>query len=227
MIILSVVLGGAEGFLSFVITALYIGVFVFLGVYLFVYERFVLWDILQRIPSYRSIEAHIVACVRTGVEFFGVVFGKKRTGSYSLYLEEALALGGTGGAPTEYFMPASIIAVPVINLLSLPSFFIASYRVYRALIIQGLIITILFVLILLSGSYMQSSLVLLLLFPIVHIAVHASSDTHTRAPIIGIWIYLLDSYRAMRGHLSDMQNTVQTAGFTYEVTPKEDEKVSK
>ena len=78
LIILTVFFSKAEGFITFLMTAIYIIVFVVMGVYLFVYERFVLWDILARIPSYRSIEAHIVAAVRAAIDFVGVVFGKDR-----------------------------------------------------------------------------------------------------------------------------------------------------
>lgn len=78
LVIFTIFLSGAEGFIAFLMTALYIVVFVMMGVYLFVYERFVLWDMLGRIPSYTSIETHIVATVRASIDFIGVVFGKDK-----------------------------------------------------------------------------------------------------------------------------------------------------
>ena len=76
-------------------------------------------------------------------------------------------------------MPVYIIAIPIINLITLPSFFIASYRAYRLLIVQGALITLLFLGIVFWGSYLQSALLLLLIFPIVHIIVFARSDIST------------------------------------------------
>ena len=83
-------------------------------------------------------------------------------------------------------MPAALIAIPVWNIFTIPSLFIASYRAYRSLIIQGLIITLLSVLIVIFGGSLRSGLLLLLLFPIVHIFTYAGSDITTRAPIVGI-----------------------------------------
>ncbi len=79
LIIFTLLLGGADGFMVFLITAVYIGLFATVAVSLFVYERFIIWDILTRIPSYRTIEAHIVATLRSSIDFIGVVFGKDAT----------------------------------------------------------------------------------------------------------------------------------------------------
>ncbi len=115
-------------------------------------------------------------------------------------------------------MPVWIIALPIINLIILPSFFRESYQVYRFLIIQGFLITLLFLGIVFSGSYQEAPLLLLLLFPIVHIAVYARSDILSRAPLIGIWIHMIPSYGRMKSHIENIANTKETAEFRYEVT---------
>lgn len=119
-------------------------------------------------------------------------------------------------------MPAWIIALPIINIVTLPSFFITSYRAYRFLIVQGCIITILFILTLFWGSYRENLLLLLLLFPIVHLAVYASTDVHTRAPLIGIWMHILESYDTMKTHIGTIVGKTETSGFVYQVTPPQE-----
>jgi hypothetical protein len=74
LFILSLLIGGSEGFLTFIVTSLYIILFVVEGVSLFVYGRWFSWRGLSSLPSYTEIEAHIVASVRSLIEFFRIVF---------------------------------------------------------------------------------------------------------------------------------------------------------
>jgi hypothetical protein len=218
LIILAFLLTGTGSFLWFLITIVYILFFVVEWVYLFVYGRFVSWHILDALPRYTDIEAHIVASLRSFFDFFRVVFWKEKKSSYKEYLSEALSIESYSGEIPKYFMPAFLIGLPLWNIFSLPSLFMAKYRIYKHLIIQWLIITALLVFLLLF-TWTQSSLwILLLLFPIVHIMTHASSDPSTRAPIIWLYMRIGKSLSKMGSDIIALKKQEETLGFTYDTS---------
>jgi hypothetical protein len=215
LIIVAFLLTGTGSFLWFLITIIYILLFVVEWVYLFVYGRFVSWHILDALPRYADIEAHIIAFSRSFFDFFRVVFWKEKKSSYKEYLSEALSIEPYSGEIPKYFMP---VFLPLWNIFSLPSLFIAEYRIYKHLIIQWLIITALLIFLLLF-TWAQSSLwILLLLFPIVHIMTHASSDPSTRAPIIWLYIRIGKSLSKMGSDIIAMKKEEETLGFTYDMS---------
>jgi hypothetical protein len=134
--IISLLFSGSEGFFPFIILALGVLLFVVEGVYLMLYGRFISWGVLEKLPSYREIEAIIVASFGQTKEFVAVSMGKEKTLSfrenYTSLLEPE-----TQNTPTEkYFMPASLLAIPFWNLFGIPSLFIEKYRAYRGLVIE-------------------------------------------------------------------------------------------
>jgi hypothetical protein len=215
IIILSFLLSGTESFLTFVLTAIYIVVFVVEGVYLFIYGRFISWNIFEYIPSYSEIEAHFVASFHSLIEFLRVVFGKEKNGNYRTYLEEARKSSWDMWKNEAYFMPAWLIGIPWCNIFCIPSLFIRKYASYRTLIIQGLLITGFMGYAYFIGWSYGSVLGLFLLFPIVHIVTFASSDVHTRAPIIGMWMRIWDSYSTLKNHVEELQVKKEETKFVY------------
>lgn len=131
LIIFSLIFTGSVSFISFIITTIYIILFVFMGVYLFLYGRFISWNILTYIPSYREAEGHIVASFHTLIEFIRVVFGKEKHGNYRSSFEEASKKQEFITPTQKYFMPAALIGLPVWNIFCLPSLFLAPYKEYR------------------------------------------------------------------------------------------------
>lgn len=217
IIILSFLLSGQDGFVTFILTIIYILVFVVEGVYLFVYGRFISWNILDSIPSYSQIEAHIIASSRSVLDFIGVVFGKEKRWTYAEYIEQSSITPEAPQILIPYFMPVELIAVPVWNIFTLPSIFISKYNPYRSLIVQWLIITFLFGYAYFSGWVFWSAIWLLLLFPIVHIISFARSDSATRAPIVWLWVHLRERYTTMKSHITTIQETKNEVGFTYPI----------
>ena len=43
----------------------------------------------------------------------------------------------------------------------------------------------------------------------------ASSDVHTRAPIIGMWMRIGDSYSILKNHVEELQVKKEEAKFVY------------
>ena len=217
--IFSFLLSGQDGFVTFIFTIIYIFVFVVEWVYLFIYGRFISWNILDFIPSYSQIEAHIVASSRSLFDFIGVVFGKEKQWTYAQYIEQSSIISEVPQGSLPYFMPVELIAIPVWNIFTIPSLFIPKYQSYRSLIVQWLIITLLLGYAYFAGWVVWSSLWLLLLYPIVHIISFARSDTMTRAPIIGLWIRIKERYATVRSHINMMHDSKDGIGFTYPVEP--------
>lgn len=217
IIILSFIIWGYTNFMTFILTILYILLFVVEWVYLFIFGRFVSWNILEYIPSYVQIESHFIASIRSIFDFIGVVFGKEKKWSYAEYFEQSSQLSDPLESPTPFFMPIELIALPVWNIFALPSLFISKYKIYRSLIIQGLIVTLLLGWAYFIGGIWGSTIGLLLLYPIVHIVSFARHDPLTRAPIIGLWVRLKDRFVTVKSHISELKEKKEEVGFTYEV----------
>ncbi len=219
IIILSFLLGGRDGFITFILTIIYILIFVVEGVYLFIYGRFISWNILEYIPSYLQIEGHMIATTRSFFDFIGVVFGKEKKWTYAEYISQSSVILETPGASIPYFMPVELIAIPIWNIFTLPSLFIAKYKPYRSLIIQWLMITLLLGCAYFLGWIFWSVLWLMLLYPIVHIISFARRDTMTRAPIIWLWIHIKERYATVKSQISTMKEKKDEVGFSYAVEP--------
>ena len=217
IIILSFVLWGYNNFMTFILTIIYILLFVVEWVYLFVFWRFISWNILEYIPSYVEIESHIIATIHASFDFIGVVFGKEKKGSYAEYFAQSFQKEQSSEVPVPYFMPVELIALPVWNIFTLPSLFISKYRAYRSLVVQWLIITLLLGYAFYIRGIWGTAIGLLLLFPIMHIVSFSRIDSHTRAPIIGLWVNLKERFMTVKSHITGLQETTDTVGFTYTV----------
>lgn len=186
-------IGSGESFFAFIFMGIYIIFIIVEGISLFLGGRYLSYPLLTMIPSYREVEAHIITSVEMLGDFIRVIFGQPKTITYNEAFEDAKNY--TIEPPVwvkPYFMPVALIGLPLWNIFTLPSFFTAQYRPYRWLILQGIIIT----LILIFGYIFVSNrdlLLLVFLFPIVHIFAYAKADIMTRTPIIGLIIRICEN----------------------------------
>ncbi len=213
--IISVLFSWEVWFIPFIIMILGIVLFVIEGIYLFIYNSFVSWNVLDKIPSYLELEGHIVASIKSIVGFFLVSFWKEKTWSYAQYYEEHISRLDTTPVNIEkYFMPTSLIWIPFWNIFTIPSLFIDKYKPYRFLIIEWLLITLFFSYFFFFRGDYSSPYLLLLLFPIIHILVYAKDNPETHAP--GIWLIaqIFIFYKNTKKTLEQV-TTRTTESFTY------------
>ncbi len=137
IITLIVFYGGSVSTLVFAITILSIVLFIMTAVYLFMYDVFLSLSLYAYIPTYASIEAHIAASLISVYDFFRVAFGGTKRGNYTDLYGQKLKLYETTISPTTpYVLPSWIIAIPGLNLFTLPSIMSEGARPYRGLIAQ-------------------------------------------------------------------------------------------
>ena len=206
--------------IPFLITVVSILIFVIEGVYLFVYGRWLSLDLLAKIPSYARIESYIIASMRMCWQFVGVVFWKEKKYGYSELLAEEINSQKAILPKESYFMPAWLIGLPFWNILCIPSLFIEKYREYRTLIIEWLIITLIYIYIIFVLGQYNHPILLLLLFPIIHIALYASRDLSTSVPWIGIFTRISRFGKWSLSSLEEKQKEIQKESYTYDVSPR-------
>lgn len=124
-------------------------------------------------------------------------------------------------------MPLWIVGLPVINLITLPSYWNASYSRYRSLILQGITLTIFFGVIWFFYGW-NSSIQSLLLFPIIHLIVYASRDVDTLAPIVSFAPSLVHLLSKSQANLSEsLAKKEEKVSFSYEAnTVEAEEKIA-
>lgn len=216
LFLFSLFLWSSEGILPFILIITYILFFVTVWVYLFVYDRFLSWDILEKIPSYRSLEAHIMSSVRSITEFFRVSFGKPKEKSYQQFYEEECDPLVSIKSESPYFMPPWLIGIPFWNIFTIPSLFIEKYAPYRRLILAGFIITLIYTYIFFYQRAYTHPMILMLIFPIIHILVFAREDLSTHVPGIELILRFFESFTKVREKIITIKKTEQNESFRYE-----------
>ncbi len=98
-------------------------------------------------------------------------------------------------------MPANLLAIPFFNLFGIPSLFIDRYRGYRRLVIEGLLITLLWAYVLFFLRSYSHPLLLLSLFPIVHILSYGVTSLSLRTPGTSFITRLFESFGSMKSHI--------------------------
>lgn len=204
---------GGEGFSSFLVLVIWILFFVIEAVLLFVYGQFLSWKILEKIPSYRELEAFFLTSFLGVGEFVRVsIWGKKSfvfSEKYFSFLEKWTTSRTDTIVP--YFMPAWLLGIPFWNLFGIPSLFIEKYTPYRKLVIQWLIITLLYAYFFFFERDFTHVGVFILLFPIVHIMVYGGSDPATQSPFVGLLLRLYESIFVRGTPVSESASYVYTA----------------
>ena len=130
-------LSGATTTLTLILTLAYIGLIVATAVQLFGFSRFLDFSFYSLIPTYAELDAHIKAGVISVYDFFRVAFGGVAGSPYQENYQNILSNNQTPKLPNSpYFAPIWIIAIPVVNLITLPSLWQSQYREYAPLIFQ-------------------------------------------------------------------------------------------
>jgi hypothetical protein len=209
--------GGSVSTLVFAITILSIVLWIVTAVYLFMYDVFLSLSLYAYIPTYASIEAHIAASAISLYDFFRVAFGGEKRGNYRDVYNQKLKLYETVIAPTTpYILPSWLIAIPGINLLTLPSIMSEGARPYRGLIAQGLIVTLATALVIwLYGT--GSSLGLYLLFPLCTLLAYRDTNLLTRAPLTSPILSLMSLFSRGQAKVAELEEKKEEVKYSYEV----------
>ena len=181
---------GSTTTLTLIITITFIALVVTTTVYLFGFSRFLNFKFYEYIPTYLEFDAHIKASVVTIFDFFRIAFGGTRQSDYKTQYEKFLQENkNIQVAIVPYFAPTWIIAIPGLNLITLPSLRQPQYREYIPMILQGFFITLATIAIFFHygiGSQME----FYLLFPIITLAIEGKKNLLTRAPFTSIMVDL-------------------------------------
>lgn len=216
-LIMTASLFSSEGSFLFSATViLSVLLFVILSVNIFLRGEFILSGILEKIPTYEELEAHIFASVMSTKEFFRIAFGgQNRQDYHTFYVHEIVQYGEKKTPTQKYFMPAGLIGLPLWNIFCVPSLWMEQYREYREYIISGIIITFLGIIFFLSTG---NQYLLFLLFPIVHIFAYAASDVSTYVPGIHILTRLFSVARGLKNQIQEQNQQKTEAHFSYETS---------
>jgi hypothetical protein len=144
MLVIAGSLVATEGSFLFSFTLIIsILIFAIVSVHLFLKGEYISSWLLESLPSYEEIEAHIFASTASVIEFFRVAFGGEGRRDYHTLYTRELSLRPQAHVPTTaYFMPAPLIGIPFWNIFALPSLWIEKYREYREYVISGVIVTV-------------------------------------------------------------------------------------
>lgn len=111
-------------------------------------------------------------------------------------------------------MPSGLIALPVWNLMCIPSLWIEEYREYREYILTGVSITLISTLtIYLSGNH--EPILLFLLFPLVHMFSYSRTDLDKSIPIAHIITRFENIFRLTQSHLHNGSDKIASVHFEY------------
>ncbi len=212
----SIFFTGAQSLISFLLITSFILYFVIEAVYIFVYEEYLSWDILDRLPSYEMVHASMVAAFLTIFDFFRVAFGGEKKSSWKSLIEEETIRGNYALPSEPYFMPIHLIGIPFFNLFTLPSLFIEKYKPYRKIILEGLMITALWIYVLFFLGNYTHILLLLSLFPIAHILIYGKSSLALHTPILSLLSRIFESLARISSLIMKVQKKEENESFTYE-----------
>ncbi len=203
---------------TLIITLIYIALIVTTTVYLFGFSRFLSFNFYEHIPTYLEFDAHIKASIVTIYDFFRIAFGGIKHSDYQTQYGDFLKENQSIRVATvPYFAPLWIIAIPLINLITLPSLRQSQYREYTPMILQGFFITFASVIVFLQYG-IGSQMGLYLLFLMMTIIVEGQKNILVRAPLSSI---IVDLYQLMNRTQLKIENIKKEGekkvSHTYEV----------
>ncbi|MFA6090419.1 MAG: hypothetical protein WC774_01435 [Candidatus Gracilibacteria bacterium] len=182
----------SRGFDSLSMILLFIGIvlIIFLATRFFIYDNYLVYSYIEKIPGIESI----YRVVRTIPVYLGdlgnMIFGKKINVSFMERLTETQEKDQNFKTPLQtYFIDESLpfqsfwIFIPFVNLVFLPKLFISRTTRYVLAIGQGLVMTLLAILLGLLFSF-TSPIELFLLFPIFYGISTLETNVFTRIPVI-------------------------------------------
>jgi hypothetical protein len=136
-------LNGSTTTLALIITIIYIGLIATTTVYIFGFSRFLNFIFYSKIPTFLELDAYIKAGTAMVYDFFRIAFGGEKRSNFQEKYNTYLAKNNlVKVSSVDYFAPNWLFAIPVVNLITIPSLWQLKYREYIPLIIQGIILSI-------------------------------------------------------------------------------------
>ena len=164
MIFFGVLFESFINFPTFFVLLAYIVLFVTTAVFLMTESKFFQPKQYRYIPTYHDLEAFLNASLSACGEFFKVAFGQEKKSSfqekfqfYQHKYSEKVAI------ETPFWTHPAIIGIPILNLITIPSFFNKKFHEYQGNIAEGFFLTILCILIFIFSDFYA---LYLLIFPI-------------------------------------------------------------
>lgn len=201
--------GNSFNILVFLLLICIILLFVTNAVWIFTKNEFLTLKLYNFIPTYHEFESKISALYSMTKEFLQVAFGKKKEKNFQSEYQIALAKHSEKIPPEEKFWThPGIIAFPLVNFITLPSFFNKKFHEYQWNIAEGFLLSI-FALIIIFVPFVTASFGYFLIFPIIALFVQAKTNTNIRAPITSIArnIFIF-SYKAKQ-KIQNLQNKTE------------------
>lgn len=208
---------GTTTTLTLIITVVYIWLLVVTTVQLFGFSRFFHFEFYDRIPSYLELDAHFKASIITMLDFCRIAFGKEKNSDYQTRYSRYLSMNmRTEKVETVYFMPKWLIAIPFVNIITLPSIRQSKYREYLPFILQWLFIT-LFMIIIIYFYWWESQMGIYLLFPIITLIVESKDNILVRAPLTSFIVDLYILFSMSKSKVAEIKaNREEKVSYSYE-----------
>ncbi len=184
MIFFGILFDSFINFPTFFVLLAYIVIFVTTAVFLMTESKFFQPKQYQYIPIYHDVEAFLHASFSACKEFFKVAFGQEKKSSfqekfqfYQQKYSEKIAI------ETPFWTHPIIIGIPILNLITIPSFFNKKFHEYQGNIAEGFFLTILAILLVIFSDFYM---LYLLIFPIATLIAEWKTNANVRAPITSI-----------------------------------------
>ncbi len=223
-IVLSIILIGNIFFsgnnttLMSMILFLYICLIVATTVQLFGFSRFFAFSFYEKIPSYIEFDAYIKASIINAYNFLRIAFWGSKQSNFREIYEGILQKNNVQQEPTtKYPLPSWIIAIPVINIITVPSLTKVQYREYTKLILQWIGLTLLTGAVIYKYS-LGSQIGLFLFFPIISLVLASEKNLLARAPIVSIMLDLYSFFSQSKEKIDEIEkNGQERVEYTYSI----------
>lgn len=199
-----------------VLSLIYIATVVITAVQLFVTSQFLQFGFYKYIPTYHEFDAHVKAIFLQGINFIKIAFWWQSTVSYTEKYEQILAKNQESSSSNEaYFAPSWIIALPIVNLICIPSLWQKKYNQYIPMILQGLLISI-FTIFVIVWYWINSQIGLFIIFPVIAIITEWTNNLQVRAPFTSIIVDIYTILQKSKNTLKEIEkNGTEKVSYTY------------
>ncbi len=199
-----------------IVTLWYILFVVTLGVQLFVGGKWIEMHILRLLPEIGELNMKITILYLYSIEIFKMIIWKQNTRSYRDLSEELLSQKESA-TPSAFLFSPMLIGIPILNIVTIPSFFMERFVLWRHALLQGYLISI-FVWLTLYFSWNPLWIVVLLI-PSVYLLSYLPSNTSSSSPIIGILANILNTlsfgFFSGKEKIKNLKKTTETVDYYY------------
>lgn len=216
ILLFAILFKGFVNFPVFIVLAVYIALFVATAVFLMAESKFLHIKYYNLIPTYHELEAKIHASIESFFDFFRIAFGKEKTKNFSDRYHFYLEKYSTKTAPeTAFWTHPAIIAIPLINIFTIPSFFREKFHEYQGNIAEWFLLTIFAVLIAFFGN---NFMFYMLIFPIATLIAEAKTNINIRAPFVSIARNLFIFAYKTKQKINTLQENNKEEVFTFDAS---------